>query len=94
MELAEMDKIAAQADRIRSAQRQLDDAQHRLALVNKHVKDGQHWDVMICIYRRPQYSGERDIDLRVALPGSYVQQQAVDQVKRAERDLTMAKLGL
>jgi len=79
---------AEQARRIDAALERLDQRRRELAAVNEHVKAGQVWTPKFLVKSGGAYGYDSTIELPV--PGRYLQQWAVDQVRRAERAVVQA----
>ena len=88
MTLEEMKAVAAKADQIQSKLRLLEQAEERLALVNKFGKEGQVWRPLLCLKEGERWGG-RSVDIAIDIPFGVIQQQAVDAVKRIKRELVL-----
>lgn len=83
--LAELEAAGNRASAIKSALHRLGEVEHKLALINKHGA-GKVWEIRLCLNpNRDRY--DREIDVVVVLPFGVVQQQAVDAVSAARREV-------
>lgn len=90
MTLEEMEEAGRRAESIRRLAEQLATARKNLDAINKHGP-GKTWNPELEIKpRRDNWSNDA-ISLRVKIPFGVVQQSALDEVRRIEREII--KLG-
>lgn len=84
---AELKAAAARLAKIEGARKRLDQARAILAKVNKHVGAGKTWTVQLELEPATSYDPYSRVTLRYKIHGAHIQQRAVDDVRRIEREL-------
>lgn len=79
------DKLAT----IETKRKYLQDAQNELRLINRFVAENKTWTVDLELEPSNRYGYNR-ITTQFKIPIAMVQQQAVDKVRAAERELVLA----
>lgn len=90
MTLDEMKAAGEKAERIQRALSHLKEAEHQLARVNRVAaeKKGASWKPELTLEKRGHWTS--DITIKVSIPFSYVQRQAIDDVHAARRAVVQA----
>ena len=91
MTLKEMQEIAKRLDELREANTHLAKTRNNLSLCNEAAaKDrgfwGLNWSVDLLLRKGDGY-GKPSVSVTIKIPFGVVQQQLVDEVRRAERDV-------
>lgn len=91
LSLEEMERIGKEAEKIRQAMAKLREAESRLELLKKHTaEDADYsvktsWNPTLILKKGGNY--DKDVTIKVRLPFGVVQQQLVDDIKRARREV-------
>ena len=90
MTLDEMQAAGEKAANIRSALSRLKEAELQLARVNRVAaeKSGKCWKPELMLEKSDRWNG--DITIKVSIPFSYIQRQAIDEVHAARRAVVQA----
>lgn len=92
MTLEQMEAMGKRAEQIKFATQRLRDAEQRLDFLKRHTEQrksswevNQSWEPTLILRKSDNWG--RDVTIKVRLPYALVEQQLVDDVKRAKREL-------
>lgn len=88
MNLAEIKAAQQRANEIEHWLRKLDDANEKLRLVNRFVKEGSVWRPSLCIKKSDGGYGS-SIDISIPISGGLIQQTAINEVVAIRRELNI-----
>lgn len=96
MTLEKMQAIGERAEKIKRATQKLRDAEERLEFLKRHTVEREDftvkmsWSPQIILKKGGTgYGHGRDITFKVRIPYAIVEQQVVDDIKRAKRELIL-----
>jgi hypothetical protein len=94
MTLEEMQAIGELAEKIKLATQRLRKAEERLEFLKRHTENrkkdwevNQSWEPTLILHKGGSWG--TDITIKVRLPYAIVEQQLVDDMKRAKRELIL-----
>lgn len=88
---AELTSIETRISNIRAARSQVKEAENRLGMFNAYVEKGQGWSVELQLDKRVSSFGGFNTIVKFRVPMQMVQQQLIDDLRRAQRELILAE---